>query len=230
MQTSQNGWPAGTQQDADVTGFAVPGTKVVLPLNVDAGPSLVAFAADYHKHVQPLDPASCWGWADRNIRGSSTTISNHASGTAMDLNAAKHPLATPDLATFTAQQVATIHQLLTERAGFIRWGGDYHGRVDSMHFEINADPTVFDRWTGNVGDPSPILHLGSIGPKVADVQRALNKLGNHLVVDGYFGPTTETVLRKFQSNRRGAPLHLLVTGTADLPTWAALRAVAHPTK
>lgn len=77
---------------------------------------------------------------------------------------------------------------------------------------------------------SPVLHRGSIGPKVADVQRALDKLDTRnrtaaLDGAGHFGPRTEDILKTFQLHRK-----IKVTGVTDLATWAALRAVAHPKK
>jgi hypothetical protein len=63
----------------------------------------------------------------RKIRGSSH-ISNHAYGCAIDLDPAHNPLGAkhgrmpPDVV------------LLFKQEGW-RWGGDYHGRKDWMHFE-----------------------------------------------------------------------------------------------
>jgi hypothetical protein len=78
-----------------------------------------------------------WGYAYRPIRGYSSTLSNHSSGTAMDLNATDHPLGVDH--TFSPAEVNAIHARLRLYKGTIRWGGDYSGRKDAMHFEINAD-------------------------------------------------------------------------------------------
>jgi hypothetical protein len=59
-------------------------------------------------------------------------LSNHSSGTAIDLNATKHPLG--KAGTFPLEKVAMI-QALAKKYG-LRWGGDYRGRKDEMHFEI----------------------------------------------------------------------------------------------
>jgi N-acetyl-anhydromuramyl-L-alanine amidase AmpD len=90
-------------------------------------------------------------------------------------------------------------------------------------------------------DASPLLRVGSSGSKVADVQRALDSLlgptgkpNQTAKKDGVgkFGKETYRVLCVFQSHtpRHDYPHKLKVTGTVDLPTWAALRAVAHPAK
>lgn len=65
----------------------------------------------------------------RAIRGSEN-LSNHAFGIALDLNAAKNPLGAPK-GTFTLDHpwVKAMHV-----EGW-RWGGDYKGRKDLMHFE-----------------------------------------------------------------------------------------------
>ena len=74
---------------------------------------------------------------------------------------------------------------------------------------------------------SPLLHLGSSGPKVTDVQHALDlcdprNLTAHTDGLGKFRERTEEVLVRFQRNRG-----LAATGTTTIETWAALRTVAH---
>jgi hypothetical protein len=93
-------------------------------------------ATRFHNEVEPLVWPGNWGYAERDIRGS-TEISNHASGTAIDLNAPKHPLGTDPLQNYTTGQIAAIHNIVAFYEGIIRWGGDYVGRKDGMHFEIN---------------------------------------------------------------------------------------------
>jgi hypothetical protein len=116
------------------------GTEVVLPLVKGAAGFVLAHTALwYHEEVESLTTQPQhdeWGWAPRPIRGSST-ISNHASGTAMDLNATLHPLGVATLNTFTLRQVQEIHHRL-EWLGVLRWGGDYQNRPDAMHWEIDA--------------------------------------------------------------------------------------------
>lgn len=64
-------------------------------------------------------------------------ISNHAWGTAIDINPAQNP----------AKQGVLIYDLpecviaAFKRYGF-SWGGDWKGYVDSMHFEFKGDPSV----------------------------------------------------------------------------------------
>jgi hypothetical protein len=138
MATSQNGWPAAPDRAAiGVTNsFAVAG--VTFPGGVKAGDVSVVlgYVADqFHRRVEALVPGWCWGWNYRDVRGS-TGLSNHASGTAIDVNAPNHPLGS--VGTFSTAQRAEIHKILGEVGGVVRWGGDYTGRKDEMHFEINA--------------------------------------------------------------------------------------------
>lgn len=137
MTTSQNGWPVLTSDK--LRRWVVPGVDVVLPLVPGAGGFLLVHNALWFSEIiETLDnrPADDWGWASRNIRGSSE-VSNHASGTATDLNATKHPMGVPTLETFTRDQVGIIHRRLARRyQGLIRWGGDYENRPDAMHWEL----------------------------------------------------------------------------------------------
>lgn len=137
MATSQNGWPAN---DRNLTkSWKIPGTTRAIRLESgDAGYVLVHFAAWFDANIEIIDTGELddWGYAERPIRGSTTTLSNHASGTAEDLNATRHPLAVVN--TFSKAQAAKIRAKLKEYDGVIRWGGDYNGRKDEMHFEINA--------------------------------------------------------------------------------------------
>lgn len=130
---STNGWTA-YRRDLIAT-FVVPGTTVRLPLRAQyAGPLLVAFAQAYHERVEPLVPGWCWGYAPRLVRGSSTRVSNHASGTAIDLNAPRHPLGRRG--TFSDSQRAELRRLVGITGGALVWGGDYRSRADEMHFEL----------------------------------------------------------------------------------------------
>lgn len=129
MIRSQNGWSAVTSSKglADFPWI----TGRVLP-----GPVLVVFtylAERFNAEVEPIVRAHSWGWAYRAIRGA-VTVSNHASATALDFNAPRHVLGRRG--TFTPDQVAAIRRILRDCGGVVRWGGDYSGRADEMHFEI----------------------------------------------------------------------------------------------
>ena len=133
---SQNGWTASQDHAAiGIKSFAVPGTKIKLRCAAAVAPLLVTFAAEFHQHIEPIDAGVLddWGYCFRNVRGSTDKLSNHSSGTAIDLNAAKHPLG--HAGTFTVMQTVMI-QALAKKYG-LTWGGDYKNRKDEMHFEIS---------------------------------------------------------------------------------------------
>lgn len=135
---SQNGWTASSDPSAiGVKTFSVNG--VVFPNGVKGGDVEVVFrylAEEYHRTVEPLHAGWCWGYFYKPIEGS-TTLSNHASGTALDFNAPDHGMGSRG--TFDNRQVTRIRAILAYLEGVIRWGGDYVGRADEMHFEINAN-------------------------------------------------------------------------------------------
>lgn len=139
MRTSQNGWPASKDpEDIGIVSKRVPGTGLKLRVAEAVAPLLIAFARDFHKDVEPINEGQLddWGYAFRDIRGA-TTLSNHASGTAIDLNASQHPLGAEN--TFTEEQSRTIRRLCRKYG--LRWGGDYRNRKDEMHFEIALNAT-----------------------------------------------------------------------------------------
>jgi hypothetical protein len=134
MRTSQNGWPASKDPDEiQIVSKRVPGTGLKLRVAAPVAPLLIAFARDFHKEIERINEGQLddWGYAYRDIRGAST-LSNHASGTAIDLNATQHPLGAEN--TFTDEQARTIRRLCRKYG--LRWGGDYRNRKDEMHFEI----------------------------------------------------------------------------------------------
>lgn len=146
MPTSQNGFQADDR--SLIATMTAPGTNVQFPVRKGPCGALLMWAAGrWHREVEPLIAGTCWGYAERTIRGSSTELSNHASGTAVDFNAPKHPLGTNPTSNYTVAQIAAIHRIVADADGALRWGGDYgdvsHGgvsgsRPDGMHLEINA--------------------------------------------------------------------------------------------
>lgn len=144
MSYSQNGWKAldSTQSGPlpRLRKWVIPGTGRHLVLrDGSAGFVLIHFALWWHEKVEPLDGGVWdeWGWAARPIRGGTTT-SNHASGTAMDLNATQHPLGVPVHRTFTVDRATRVRRWLATKkyGGALRWGGDYTTRPDGMHVEL----------------------------------------------------------------------------------------------
>lgn len=136
MVTSQNGWPANRRDF--VSARNVPGSKVRLTVRTGpAGDLLLEVAALFDLLVRDIDgTADDWGYAERPIRGS-TQVSNHASGTAIDLNATCWALGQPASVYLDDGQIAKVREIVAATGGVVRWGGDYRDRKDPMHFEIN---------------------------------------------------------------------------------------------
>lgn len=131
---SQNGWRASkVRADIGIESFLIPGTKVKFACAKSVAPLLVGFAAEFHELIEPIDEGGLddWGYAYRDVRGVVGKLSNHASGTAIDLNATKHPLG--KAGTFPLAKVPMI-RALAKKYG-LKWGGDFR-RPDEMHFEI----------------------------------------------------------------------------------------------
>jgi hypothetical protein len=136
--TSPNGWPASEDRKAiGIQSFVVPGTKLKIACAKDVAPILVAFCKEFHELVEPIDQGQLddWGYAFRMTRGSDKVLSNHSSGTAVDLNALKHPLGKSN--TFNKEQCNIITLLITKYG--LAWGGHYKKRKDEMHFEIKMN-------------------------------------------------------------------------------------------
>ena len=134
-ETSYNGWPASKDQAAiGVKLYPVKGTNLKIRCAKNAGELLAAFAAEFHALIEPIDEGTLddWAYCYRMVRGTTDKLSNHSSGTAIDLNATKHPLG--KAGTFPAAKVPMI-QALAKKYG-LKWGGDYQNRKDEMHFEV----------------------------------------------------------------------------------------------
>lgn len=140
MATSQNGWPALAGDSTKLHTWVIPGKgddTLIRMRNGSAGFLLAHLALCFDSKVEVLDEPVLddWGYAYRAIRGYVTGLSNHSSGTAVDLNATDHPLGRED--TFTDAEEAQIEKFLHRYSGCVRWGGDYRGRKDEMHFELD---------------------------------------------------------------------------------------------
>ena len=133
--TSPNGWPASEDRKLlGIQSFNISGTLLKIACAQTVAPLLVNFVKEFHELVEPIDQGQLddWGYAFRMTRGSDKILSNHSSGTAIDLNALKHPLGKSN--TFTKEQCNMITLLITKYG--LAWGGHYKKRKDEMHFEI----------------------------------------------------------------------------------------------
>lgn len=192
MAKSQNGWPVvtgGLTSLPHVTGKVLTGPVWVV---------LYWLCTEYHRTVEPIRKTWSWGYSHRKISGS-TKWSNHASGTAIDLNAPSHPAG--KTGTHTKSQQGAIRLLIAASRGVIRWGQAFK---DEMHFEIAPGVTL-----------ARVQTLATV-----ILQVALDNAGhNPGPADGIRGPRTLAALKRFQAGAQ------LATDGVDGPkTWAALTA------
>jgi|GEM_PF-3470066 len=156
MSTSQNGWTVILADGPQLT--TIP--KIIGRVRAgDVATIFAALIAFLDAHVEDLDQgADEWGWNVRPIRGQTTGYSNHASATAIDVNAMQHPRG--KRGTWTAAQKSTVHAYLTGTLdGVVRWGEDYPANlsiIDPMHFEINASAAAVAKVAAKLkGTPAP---------------------------------------------------------------------------
>ena len=206
MLTSQNGWPASSDPAAiGVKPFVVAGRD--FPGGVKAGPVATVLryvVANFHCRVESLYYGDVdkddWGWSYRPIRGQTTGLSNHAAGCAVDVNATTNQRGKTAAQTFTYAQQRTIHAILREAGGVVRWGGDYqHAVPDTMHFEVIGTPAQVAAVAKRLLNPAWFtrdLKVGMRGEDVKVVQRRLGFTGR--AVDGVFGPRTMGAVNAFR--------------------------------
>ena len=141
MSTSYNGWhasPSLSTRPLVVAGESfVPG---VLDDN-DVYTVLRYVAEEMHKRVEPIVRSDWhqmddWGFSYRASTGDDNALSCHASGTAIDYNATRHPYNVSPRVNFSQAQIDEIHKILGE-VGVVVWGGDWN-TPDAMHFEISG--------------------------------------------------------------------------------------------
>jgi hypothetical protein len=147
---SQNNWVASKDAaELNIVSVPIKGTKVKVRCAKAVAPLIAGFCAEFHRLIEPIDEGALddWGWNFRMIRGSTDKLSNHSSGTAVDLNATQHPLG--KVGTFPSEKVPMI-RALAKKYGMI-WGGDFRHRKDEMHFEIAITPAKAAALIGSLG-------------------------------------------------------------------------------
>jgi hypothetical protein len=243
MLYSQNGFSANNS--ALMASFTVPSAPVRITLRKgDTSVILLYVAEMFHKTVEPLRQKDTGGYNPRLVRGSKTIISNHASGTAEDLNWQLHERG--KRGTFSAAKVKAIRKILAFCEGAVRWGGDYKSApVDEMHFEIVGSPSLVARiadkiraWRAGASTVvaavkaaataatapawpkgTPSFHA-SAHPKcsvtVLKWQTRMAARGWKITKDGRYGPRSADIARQFQREK-----HLTVDGLLGPQTFAA---------
>lgn len=226
---SYNGWLA-SKDPQRFGGLAIlqVGTET-FPPGVRAGDVhtvLSYVATQLNARVEPVafpggHPADDWGYNYRQNRNANN-LSCHASGTAFDYNATRHP--NGKKGTWTKEQVVEIRKILAEVNNVVKWGGDFSGTKDEMHFEIHGtnlqvqiaasrvsgqlsipiSPVAYETEVKSAPKPSipgpgQILQYGDQGGEVVAWQGELWRIGYGVGVhDGIFGGATKEATRSFQ--------------------------------
>lgn len=176
MSTSQNGYPV--LETSRTTGplprlrkIYIGGTgRYVYLRDGSAGFLLAHFAHWWDENIEPIDTGILddWGWAVRPVRGQTAGYSNHASGTAIDINATRHPRGIATAKTLSAAEIARIRTQLEAYEGVLRWGGDYTKVPDGMHVELvkplgDAERVARKLWQSKHGAPIIAANPGLAG-------------------------------------------------------------------
>lgn len=141
----------------------------------------------FNAEVETIRKDWSWGYAYRPVRGASIA-SEHSAGTAVDFNAPAHGLGLSG--TFSGAQVKAIRRILADLDGSVRWGGDYAGRKDEMHFELQGGVNKLAKVAAKIngGTIKPVGNTKPSKPKPAKNNRPTDY--KDLAVDGKFGSAT----------------------------------------
>lgn len=128
-----SGYP-NCQPNQIITSFSVDGTKFPGGIRRELAELVSRLVRETknrgYKFGNSSDPSyGCWGYSCRAIAGSRTP-SNHSWGLAVDINAPTNPYTSP-----LKTDMPGWMRDLWKSYGF-RWGGDYSGRKDAMHYEF----------------------------------------------------------------------------------------------
>lgn len=152
----------------------------------DAHTILNELGRRFNAEVETIRKDWSWGYAYRPVRGASVA-SEHSAGTAVDFNAPAHGLGLSG--TFSGAQVRAIRRILADLDGTVRWGGDYAGRKDEMHFELQGGVAKLAKVAAKIngGTIKPVASKPA-KPKPAQSNRPTDY--KDLTVDGKFGSAT----------------------------------------
>ena len=222
---SYNGWPTiytvvNGKRVADwnsplLTRISVGGYHA--SVSVGAPETIFQYIADrYAAEVEPIS-SQPYGYDYRRTTGG-TSMSCHASGTALDLNAVIHPWQTDAHANMTPDQIKACRAIVADCDGVVQWLEDF----DPMHWQIIGSPRDAGKLalriangelpapgTKSVTLPNfPTINIGSTGEAVKAMQRWLNHWYpsySKLKVDGIFGRATANVVKQFKANTNMYP-------------------------
>jgi hypothetical protein len=133
-----------------------------VPVTIDgrASRAFAALDAIMQRHLYRPRAGQTWGYNCRRITGG-TGYSLHAYGIAVDVNSLANPYGRRLVTDMPTAMIDQVRALRTNGGHpVLRWGGDYSGNKDAMHFEVVASPAELA--TGIAGpirtaalDPNP---------------------------------------------------------------------------
>ena len=150
MTAEDRGWGAPGCTRSELARIIVPGIQ--LNVRREVAPlfrELVRWLTVERRAAGKPPLFSSGGYVKRYVRGSSTTWSNHSWGLAVDFNAATNPMQDTlrtDMPVGTSDKARSLG---------MRWGGDYEGRKDPMHFEFIGTPADARRLVASLTQPKP---------------------------------------------------------------------------
>lgn len=221
---SQNGWPASPNAAAiGVYTYTLNlgGKTFKVGLQEAAAPAFLSLIKWFHENIEPIKLLG--GFNYREIRGQEGTgsVSNHGSGTAIDINWDDHPLAA--VHTFTTAQEDAIRKKSSELG--LRWGGDYRNRKDEMHFEIANGPALFAALRVRPDDDIDVIVTAGKILKVVDWGGIAlsSSVGAATAVVGGMGMVKVAKAKGYDTNKNvvlaAVGSGLLLGGFAALLTW-----------
>lgn len=145
MTTSLNGWKVIKPGKPGLVTREVPGTGVRLTLNKDAAGLLLYVSARVHNEVHSISANNKAGQDDagytyREARFADR-FSNHASGTAVDLNWRRWPMLGKARSMNKKEQAAAAI-IARDVKEVVVWGGNWKSIKDEMHWEIAPGVTA----------------------------------------------------------------------------------------
>lgn len=125
----------------------------------------MTLAAVMESHRYYIRASDTGAYNCRVIAGTSTW-SNHAYATAVDVNWRSNPYSSHLITDMPADMIRDIENIRTvDGTAVFRWGGRYSGSKDAMHFEVMVTPEQLARGIRGQG-----------GFSVSDVQDIVNAI------------------------------------------------------
>lgn len=166
MSKTIKGWDViPSMSDPRLKLFTVPDTKRHMRLRKDVGSYLVAFIAEYHRVIRPIDVGTYddWAWTAPRKGRASSSISDHCGGVAVDLNATAEGSQSKSNVWWKRNPLKYMAlKRLLKKYNLLEAGITYKNFWDPMHFVVkNPDVSQVKAEMKRLG----ITPTGRIKPK-----------------------------------------------------------------